>query len=679
MSGIEVVGLVLGVLPIVIQALQGYKSIMSSLRNVESDIQALILGLETERVRLRTSCELLLEGIVPADDIDRLLEDPFSEKWKALGVANKLKIRLYDAITTYQKTIDDMKTVEAELKRRLGFMLQEDGELRFRDKKSLVKEWKSKSEFSLNKKDYDHIILRLQSANTFLDSCAKRGRQLETSRKQRSYNRVVNTLRNLARSLFKALQNAAASCYCPKPHDACLELVARDLVFIHNIDTEDQMAKTVDFHVALSSAGTDRTLAEQSLQSQPRWTSFRLQCTGFGPARLQSTRSSLSSTCPSASPPCPETATLQPSKEYLVEGSTRVRGWSRTAAELTSLLTKPLKSRKRVSFAQSSSTAVGALIQTSTTSTLVSLPLSGSSSPSPSLHYESPLSLCLVTINKGKTRSFGQDSCYGCIVDKVDDRTFGLYPPQRKDQTAVDSSQPGPSEFMTSLTLRQILDGQLRTSTNTCRVPKLNLETKLSMAYSISASVVHIHTTPWSSKVLTLDDIVMLVDAKNNFGERPFILRSIMSEAQSNSPHNTSLTLEPETQHIFTEVQPDNRPFDPMPFSLGLLLLQLILGRVVDEIDLPRLRDSGVEGVYPLTIERAEQVGEHASRIASVKLNSLGGDILLNAVKWCLDSHGDIRGFDDQDFCQEFCVNVVEMLEATAKGVAKARSRSSQC
>lgn len=130
MSGIEVAGLVLGVLPVVIQALRGYRTILSSIRNVESDIQALILGLQTEGVRLRTSSELLLEGIVPADDIDALLDHPFSEKWEALGVANKLKIRLYDTIPTYQKMVDDMKTVEAELKRSLGFMLQEDGEVR---------------------------------------------------------------------------------------------------------------------------------------------------------------------------------------------------------------------------------------------------------------------------------------------------------------------------------------------------------------------------------------------------------------------------------------------------------------------------------------------------------------------------------------------------------------------
>lgn len=286
-----------------------------------------------------------------------------------------------------------------------------------------------------------------------------------------------------------------------------------------------------------------------------------------------------------------------------------------------------------------------------------------------------------MTINKGKKRSLGEGCSYGYIIDQVEDRRFGLYPPRQKNQAAATSSQPeGSSEFLTStsLTLRQILEGQLRTQqstdTRTVHVPKLTLETKLSMAHSISASVVHIHSTPWSSKVLTLDDIVMLVDDENNnfmFDKRPFISRSIpvVSEAQ-----HASLEMHSD----------DHRPFDPMPFSLGLLLLQLILGRVVDEIDLPRLRDSGVQGssrgIYPsmsLTIEQAEQVGEHASHIASVKLNSLGGDIVLSAVRWCLESHGDIRGFDDPEFCQDFCLNVVEKLEATAKGVAKARGRSS--
>lgn len=221
----------------------------------------------------------------------------------------------------------------------------------------------------------------------------------------------------------------------------------------------------------------------------------------------------------------------------------------------------------------------------------------------------------------------------------------------------------------------------MRTSTNTYyTVPRLTLETKLSIAHSIAASVVHIHSTPWSSKVVTLDDIVMLVDEDNRFHEQPFVFRSIStpeSKAQldMNSPNDTSLVLA--FDHVTLEVQSDIRPFDPMPFTLGLLLLQLILGKVVHEIDLPRLRDSGLEGVFPLTIERAEQVNVQASHIASVKLNSLGGDIVLSAVRWCLESHRDIRGFDDPEFCQEFCLNVVEKLETTVKGVAKARSRYS--
>ncbi|KAK3401310.1 hypothetical protein B0T20DRAFT_503904 [Sordaria brevicollis] len=704
MSGIEVAGLVLGVLPVVIQALNGYRSILSSIRNVESDIQALILGLETERVRLRTSCELLLEGIVPAKEIDDLLEDPFSEKWKALGVTNKLKIRLWDAVTTYERTIGDMKTVEAELKRSVGFMVQEDGKLKFNEKTSLLREWKSKSGFTLRKKDYDHIISRLQSANTFLDSCANRGRQLETSRKQRSYDRVIRILRNLTTSLFKALQNAASTCYCPKPHDvdACLELMARDMVFIHTVDKEDQVEKTVDFHVALSCANSDRTLAERSsLQSQQRWTNFRLQCTGHGPRALPSTvRPSISSQSSTTSllPSETTTSTLQSSKEIITGSSTRVRGWSRTATELSSLLhvTKPLKSRKRVGWADASTTTVGALIhRMSTTSTLVTVPQLSSptctSQPPTDIPDESPLDLCRITLNKGKAQWSGEN-CYGCIIDQTKDRRFGLYPPQGRNRVGATLSQPEGQQnsgFLTSLTLRQILEGQQRgTSTHpqipgACRVPKLTLEAKLNMAHSISASVVHIHSTPWSSqhKVLTLDDILILVDDSNDQFDvdRPFISRPIQISDESLSlPRNHSLTYtaapdnnqQPHHTPISTETHSifdDERPFDPLPFSLGLLLLQLILGKVVDEIDL--------RGLYPLTIKKAQQISESAAHIASVQLNAFGGDILLNAVRWCLErGHGDIRaGFGDEEFCQEFCVSVVEKLEVTARGVAKAR------
>lgn len=66
MSGFEVAGIILGVVPLAIQAAKGYMTILSSMKDAKRNLKALIHDLETEQVRLEMTCEVLLDGIVTA-------------------------------------------------------------------------------------------------------------------------------------------------------------------------------------------------------------------------------------------------------------------------------------------------------------------------------------------------------------------------------------------------------------------------------------------------------------------------------------------------------------------------------------------------------------------------------------------------------------------------------------
>jgi hypothetical protein len=86
MSGFEGVGVVLGVLPLVISALQSYSYGVQTIRRMlryKWELDTLITTLETEEVLFRNTCEVLLDGIDGPVEMEELLktqEDIYGKK-----------------------------------------------------------------------------------------------------------------------------------------------------------------------------------------------------------------------------------------------------------------------------------------------------------------------------------------------------------------------------------------------------------------------------------------------------------------------------------------------------------------------------------------------------------------------------------------------------------------------
>ncbi|KAI0435611.1 hypothetical protein F4803DRAFT_544977 [Xylaria telfairii] len=118
MSGLEVAGLVLGVLPIAVKAIQGYREIFHSIKNIDQDLRHIELDLETERLRLQNTCETLLVGIVPPTKIHSMIEDPLGPDWKSY--TEKLRLRLYTSYELFEKRVIEMSEATKELRLRLG-------------------------------------------------------------------------------------------------------------------------------------------------------------------------------------------------------------------------------------------------------------------------------------------------------------------------------------------------------------------------------------------------------------------------------------------------------------------------------------------------------------------------------------------------------------------------------
>lgn len=118
MSGFEVAGLVLGVLPMAIQVIGGYRTILSSVKSARRDLTWLERDLETERTRLQNTCECLLVGIAPLSVIDSMIDDPFGPDWKKFN--DPLRLRLWRSWGSFQRQVALMSDAVSELKEKLA-------------------------------------------------------------------------------------------------------------------------------------------------------------------------------------------------------------------------------------------------------------------------------------------------------------------------------------------------------------------------------------------------------------------------------------------------------------------------------------------------------------------------------------------------------------------------------
>ncbi|KAK7413083.1 hypothetical protein QQX98_008031 [Neonectria punicea] len=454
MSGIEVVGVVLAVLPLAIEALKAYRSMLSRVRGADRDLKALIQDLETEQVRLRTTCEVLLDGLAPLSRIDDLVEKPFGPEWDQFH--DDIRVRLWTATDKFQEHAKEMQEATEELKDKL--CIEADGKTKLNSLEAIVRQFKQKASFSLKKKDYEGIIARIKTANSVLRDLAGQNCSLEPSRRRRSQARVTKLIRGLSRSIFEALRSAA-TCRCVQSHDVCLELVPRKAVLLPS-DEEDEVAKDLVFHVMLGSYESpnadcgslnESTGCEKKVKSPDRpsrWDSLRVQ--------------------------------FVPKSEYPPPLLLGVPNQPRSQS-----LRKRVRFRDIISQRELSYSSTETLTVVSEQSLTVATAPPTAACP-PALNSD----LCRAVSTWHKECENTAVDCCGYIADPH--RRFGLYP------------QHGHSQLGSTITLRQILEGK---NTEAWKVDHLG---KLRIALAISISILHLYSTPWLAQTLTLDDVIFI-------------------------------------------------------------------------------------------------------------------------------------------------------------------------
>lgn len=120
---IEVVGLVLGALPLLISALEHYGDGVRTIqkwRKYERELHSVVRNLKTERVKLQNVCEKLLDGLVPASRIDKMVENPLSELWQEAEIQKRIRHRLWRSWGVFEQTVKDMNVAIEETIDKLG-------------------------------------------------------------------------------------------------------------------------------------------------------------------------------------------------------------------------------------------------------------------------------------------------------------------------------------------------------------------------------------------------------------------------------------------------------------------------------------------------------------------------------------------------------------------------------
>ncbi|GAW20587.1 hypothetical protein ANO14919_100950 [Xylariales sp. No.14919] len=233
------------------------------------------------------------------------------------------------------------------------------------------------------------------------------------------------------------------------------------------------------------------------------------------------------------------------------------------------------------------------------------------------------LDLCEALRKSGKQPS---QECCGYIMDIHSSihREYGLYPCTVATEQKIEST----------LSLRRVIDGPPE------GLPPLTYSDRLYLAAVIASSVLQLHKTPWLPEKLTSDDIFFPRRENGQLYRHPYVIRRVP---------------EPTTSAANTAVKIDLLPYNLTVLSLGILLVELILGKSL----------RGKVSAY--TSDQDILTNYAAAQQLQNEVDQYGGPNYGSAVRRCLNfsSYRQRLSPEDEWFRHELYARVVAPLEET--------------
>lgn len=219
-----------------------------------------------------------------------------------------------------------------------------------------------------------------------------------------------------------------------------------------------------------------------------------------------------------------------------------------------------------------------------------------------------------------------QVSTYGMIIDRSPEgiKKFTLHP--------VPISSTEDTRCWSVISLKQILE-QKDTSIY------LTYQDRLHLAVIISSSILQLHGSPWLSGTISSQDVFFIQKKDFPFYDQPFVMKSLP------------------TKSLATQDMSQDAPFprNPVLVSLGVLLIELIQGKPINQLRTPQeesLAHTKLLQDY-MTVKRLLQdVRMASSNYATAVTRCVDGDF-----------HNGGLTLDNEELCEGVYSGIVALLE----------------
>jgi len=616
MSGFEIAGIVLATIPILTPIVQNTLRSLST-RRYDQQLQKLIRNLKTEQVNLQNVVERLLDGLVPASQIQTMINDPMGDLWRDPKTALGIRGRLWDraALETFETTIQSIKDSVDDLHKKLQ---EHNG--------SKVMLSRVRFQFS----GYDKSLAEIKAGIASLMILTSDSIIMEPSRKNRSQGPFLTFLQAASRSLHRAIQSGLP-CQSQCHHGVGLRLKNRKSVLKPH-GNEEEIMQGLEFELAISG-----TPAIQG--AGPPWREILVKSAPVASAAVPTPTASTTTT----------TSTIEPPSQPPVRPALQMR----------------LKSALKSTSKRTSTTGTVDFSGTKTPSFSV-VTTANSKSTTSTLMQTTTLSACgLATKVPDTTVTVAETSMSLCkIVSDCQQTGIGgilLDSPRRYTVLPLAIKCAGNAGRQSLISLREVLKRNDSFF--------LSFRDRLQIAVAVSSSILQLHGSPWlSNETLSSYDIYFFVDGddkdKSNteltvLGEEPFLVggKRPSSDASTRPSDAASPSPPHPSQPLVSGITKSALNCNKTLLSLGCLLLELISNEREPEFVRCSPNPGGGAGSAPLS----QYIAAHRALVTY----SLPSDNYRGAVSRCLQGglHKPGRGLDTEDVCQEVYSRVVALLE----------------
>lgn len=451
--------------------------------------------------------------------------------------------------------------------------------------------------FTLNRSQYADLLSAIRDGISNLENLTDRNMELEPARRVRSQGRFLMLLRNMSQSLHRALQSSLG---CACGHDVSLRLEHRSVGYFSTQDDEDVIGDTAFNLALLCKSGKGDPTTDVTTEDTSIWEQIQVKPTMIPGAQPISTKSQVSFT--------------QAKKDHVKRGVRFTDSFKSASSSATTLVPEDED------------------MLTAHMSPRMSIPnvIAGTASLGPT-DFKPIANLCGLFRKSNKK---AEADSYGTIIDHGSDaaRGYKVYP-----ISVSDYEEPRQASV---ISLREIL----QQGDNS---PHLPYQNRLQLAVVLSSSILQLHGSHWLPDNIGSRDIFFATKQGYPIYNHPLVMKSLQTDYPAPYKHEGEIVM----------------PFkcNPTLFSLGVLLIELILGETFESLRTAQETALGASRLLLdyITAQRVvDQIRMMSSNYGTAVTRCFGGDL-----------HKNDHSLDSEDFCQEVYAGVVALLEKDLENV----------